>query len=64
MIDEYTPTAAVRWWFRNGHEWYQAFDSQAERNHWINRVGLVSHPDIVRVTVYDGDFNRDLKRLG
>ena len=65
MTNEYIPVAAVRWWFRNDHEWIQTFDSAPERDHWINRVGLVSHPDIVRVTIYEGShFERDLKRVG
>lgn len=64
-MNDYIPVAAVRWWFRNDHEWIQTFDSAAERDHWINRVGLVTHPDIVRVTIYEGeDWERDLKRVG
>lgn len=54
----------VFWVFRNNHGWTQTFASRDERNHWINSVGLVSHPDIVRVTVYEGEQERDLKRVG
>jgi len=58
------PSFAVRWWFRNDHEWLQTFNSNGERDHWINRVGLVTHPDIVRVTIYEGEWEKDLKRVG
>jgi hypothetical protein len=61
MINIYTATAAVRWVFRNDHEWTQTFDSVPARDCWINRVGLVSHPDIVRVTIYEGDWEMNLK---
>jgi hypothetical protein len=61
MTNEYIPVAAVRWWFRNDHEWIQTFDSAPERDYWINRVGLVTHPDIVRVTIYEGDWEMNLK---
>ena len=54
----------VFWVFRNDHEWTQTFASRDERDHWINSVGLVSNPDIVRVTVYEGEQERDLKRVG
>lgn len=57
------PSFAVRWWFRNDHEWLQTFNTNDERDHWINRVGLVAHPDIVRVTIYDGEQEMDLKRV-
>lgn len=53
---------AVIWQFRNGSIWEQAFNTSAERDHWINRVGLVSHPDIVSVTIReDGGAESDLK---
>jgi hypothetical protein len=58
------PAFAVRWWFRNDHEWLKTFDSSSERDHFINRVGLVTHPDIVRVTIYEGEWSKDLKRVG
>jgi hypothetical protein len=62
VTNEYIPVAAVRWWFHNDHEWIQTFDSAAERDYWINRVGLVTHPDIVRVTIYEGaDWEMNLK---
>ena len=53
----------VIWVFRNDHEWSKDFDSVAERDDFINRVGLVTHPDIVRVTVQIGEEQRDLKRV-
>ena len=53
----------VIWVFRNDHEWSKDFDSVSERDHFINTVGLVSHPDIVRVTVQIGEEQRDLKRV-
>ena len=54
----------VTWVFRNDHEWSKDFASVAERDTFINSVGLVSHPDIVRVTVQIGEEHRDLKRVG
>ena len=54
----------VIWVFRNDHQWDKDFDSVAERDHFINTVGLISHPDIVRVTVQIGEEQRDLKRVG
>lgn len=57
------PSSSVRWWFRNDHEWWQSFDSNGERDYWIYRVGLITHPDIVRVTIYEGDWEKDLKRV-
>ena len=57
------PIFSVHWWFRNDHAWQQSFASKNERDFWVNSVGLISHPDIVRVTVYEGDSERDLKRV-
>jgi len=60
-----TPTFKVTWVFKNDHEWHKAFDSKDECYDFINRTGLVSHPDIIRVTVSNGDsIERDLKRVG
>lgn len=53
--------AEVHWEFRNGHKWSKSFDSTAERDHWVNIVGLVTHPDIVRVEIREGDFEFVLK---
>jgi len=53
----------VIWVFRNDHEWSNDFVSVAERDDFINRCGLLSHPDIVRVTVQIGEEQRDLKRV-
>lgn len=55
------PDIAVFWVFRNDHGWTQGFDSVPARDHWINSVGLVTHPDIVRVTIYEGDWEMNLK---
>jgi len=41
----------VRWKFKNDHMWEKSFDSPELRDSFINSVGLVSHPDIVRITV-------------
>jgi len=53
----------VIWVFKNDHEWHKTFDTQDECYDFINRVGLVSHPDIIRVTVSNSDSERDLKRV-
>ncbi len=60
MFDQHT----LRWIFRNGHEWTQTFASELDRAHWIARVGLLTHPDIVQVTEINPDGERDLKRVG
>ncbi len=54
----------LRWIFRNDHEWTKTFASELERAHWLARVGLLTHPDIVRVTEINPDDERDLKRVG
>ena len=41
----------VRWKFKNDHIWEKSFDSPELRDSFINSVGLVSHPDIVRITL-------------
>jgi hypothetical protein len=41
----------VRWKFKNDHMWEKSFDSPELRDSFINSVGLVSHPDIVRITL-------------
>ena len=54
----------VTWIFRNEHQWSNTFTTPDERIHFINRCGLVSHPDIIRVYITDpegGDW--DLKRV-
>jgi len=54
----------VTWIFRNGHEWHKTFATADERADFINRVGLVSHPDIDRVYTADPDgVEKDLKRV-
>lgn len=63
-MSDFFKDCGVIWVFRNDHIWEQWFDTAAERDHWINRVGLITHPDIVRVTIKEGDFERDLKRVG
>ncbi len=44
-------TFSVRWKFKNDHIWEKAFDTVELRDYFINSVGLVSHPDIVRITL-------------
>jgi hypothetical protein len=41
----------VRWKFKNDYMWEKSFDSPELRDYFINSVGLVSHPDIVRITL-------------
>ena len=41
----------VRWKFKNDHIWEKSFDSPELRDSFINSVGLVSHPDIVKITL-------------
>ena len=41
----------VRWKFKNDHMWEKSFDTPELRDSFINSVGLVSHPDIVRITL-------------
>jgi len=54
----------VTWIFRNQHEWNSTFATADERTAHINRVGLVSHPDIDRVYTTDPDgVETDLKRV-
>ncbi|NDH66871.1 MAG: hypothetical protein EBY22_02980 [Gammaproteobacteria bacterium] len=43
------------WHFRNDHVWTNSFESAEERDHFINRCALVSHPDIVYIAKRDGD---------
>ena len=45
----------VRWKFKNDHMWEKSFDSPELRDYFINSVGLVSHPDIVRITLIGND---------
>ena len=54
----------VTWIFRNQHEWHNTFATVDERADFINRCGLVSHPDIDRVYITDPDgVDIDLKRV-
>jgi hypothetical protein len=54
----------VTWIFRNGHEWSNTFSTEDQRSDFINRVGLVSHPDIDRVYIQlDNGPEIDLKRV-
>ena len=55
---------SVTWIFRNGHEWRNTFANEDQRSNFINRVGLVSHPDIDRVYIqFDDGPKIDLKRV-
>jgi hypothetical protein len=57
-------TYSVTWIFRNGHEWSNTFATTDERMAFINRCGLVSHPDIDRVyTQFNKGEPVDLKRV-
>jgi hypothetical protein len=49
------------WVFSNDHEWHRNFHSLVEREQFIRRTGLLTHPDIVRVTVRIGQCSADLK---
>lgn len=53
----------LTWVFSNDHEWYKRFDRVAERDYFIQTTGLLSHPDIVRVTVRIGECSADLKNV-
>jgi hypothetical protein len=54
----------VTWIFRNQHEWHKTFATADARTDFINRCGLVSHPDIDRVYTTDPDgVDTDLKRV-
>jgi len=44
-------TFSVRWKFKNDHIWEKAFDTVELRDYFINSAGLLSHPDIVEVTL-------------
>jgi len=55
---------SVTWIFRNEHEWRNTFSNTDQRTNFINRVGLVTHPDIIRVYTTDPDgLVTDLKRV-
>jgi hypothetical protein len=45
----------VRWKFKNDHIWEKSFDTPELRDSFINSVGLLSHPDIVRVTLVSNE---------
>jgi hypothetical protein len=51
------------WVFSNDHEWHRNFDSLREREMFINTTGLLTHPDIVRVTVQIGQCSSHLKNV-
>jgi hypothetical protein len=53
----------LTWVFSNDHEWHKYFDSLAEREQFIMTTGILSHPDIVRVTVQIGQCSSDLKNV-
>jgi len=57
-------TYSVTWIFRNGHQWSNTFATADERQGFVNRCGLVSHPDIDRVYTTDPEgLPIDLKRV-
>lgn len=41
----------VSWTFRNDHTWTQSFEDEDKATDFVNRVGLVSHPDIESILV-------------
>lgn len=41
------------WVFKNGHEWNKTFHHHDEVNTYINTCGLISHPDIVSVYLWN-----------
>lgn len=45
---------SLEWHFRNDHVWTHSFESTKERDDYINRCALVSHPDIVYIAKRDG----------
>jgi hypothetical protein len=51
------------WVFSNDHEWHRCFDSLHERELFIMTTGLLTHPDIVRVTVQIGQCSSHLKNV-
>jgi hypothetical protein len=51
------------WVFSNDHEWHRCFDSLHEREMFINTTGMLTHPDIVRVTVQIGQCSSHLKNV-
>ena len=55
---------SVTWIFRNEHEWRNTFHNTDQRSNFINRCGLVTHPDIIRVYTTDPDGSvTDIKRV-
>ena len=53
----------LSWVFSNDYQWHKNFDSLRERELFINTTGLLTHPDIVRVTVQIGSCSADLKNV-
>ena len=45
----------VTWKFKNDHIWGKSFDTPELRDYFINSVGLVSHPDIVKIILIGND---------
>lgn len=54
---------SVTWVFRNDHIWSKYFEFVDDRDQFVLTTGLVTHPDIVQVTIQDGYNERDLKRV-
>ena len=53
----------LSWVVSNDHEWHRCFDSLRERELFINTTGMLTHPDIVRVTVQIGQCSSHLKNV-
>lgn len=43
----------LKWEFRNGHKWWQNFESKWRLNDYINRCGLDTHPDIINIEILE-----------
>lgn len=44
----------VYWTFRNDHTWSKGFDDDDLMTLFVNSCGLVTHPDIYKITVSRG----------
>jgi hypothetical protein len=47
------PPYTLHWEFRNGHKWWQNFESKWKLEDYIKRCGLDSHPDITNIKIVD-----------
>jgi len=42
---------ALRWVFKNDHEWLKTFDTEAEAQEHALMCGLYNHPDVIQVEI-------------